>query len=105
MILMRKSYEKYEIQILESYWERLNEFKEVPASERTQYMNIIIFSLTQLHPTLDDDLQAIIQMKYFNKEECNEWEDVADQLGYSRSKTLKKRILLLNKTVQAIGFV
>lgn len=103
--IMRKSYEKHEIVILESYWERLNNFKEVAASERTQYMNIIIEGLTELHNTLDTDLKTIIQMRYFDKEECNEWEDVADHLGYSRSKTLKKRILLLNKTVEAIGFV
>lgn len=102
---MRKSYEKHEIVILESYWERLDEFQKVPASERTEYMNIIIEGLTELYPTLDDDLQAIIQMKYFNKEECMEWEELADELGYSRSKTLRKRVVALNKTAEAIGFV
>ena len=101
---MRK-FEKYEIDILGSYWERLKEFEKVPQSEQSAHMKKIVEGLNELYPTLDDDLKKIVQMRYWDKEECYEWEDIADEIGYSRTRTLRKRNVLLNKTADAIGFI
>ncbi|WP_409370325.1 transcriptional regulator [Lysinibacillus sp. 38-6] len=71
------------------------------------YQNLkrIIKTVEDLYRDLDDDMRTIVDMRYWDKDGCYEWEDIADKLYISRHKVLRKRNILIDKTAERIGWV
>lgn len=113
--------EKFEIEVLESYWTNYEENKkrvqhrEYELSQSganlaedafvQRYMTITN-ALEQIYSELDDDLKTIVDMRYWNASGISEdWLIIADRLYMSRSKVLKKRKWLIEKTAERIYWV
>ncbi|MFJ8065826.1 hypothetical protein ACIQYS_14445 [Psychrobacillus sp. NPDC096426] len=103
---------KYDIAILENYWTRFDEFKNklekiVPNENPVYFSNLesIVIGLSKVYEVVDEELKQIIEMRYWNKSDALEWIEIADELFISRSKVIRKRNLLLKKTIDAIGYV
>lgn len=73
--------------------------------ERYQHLKKTIDAIEGLYKELDDDLKTIVHMRYWDKEGCYEWEDVADKLYMSRNKVLRKRNVLIDKTAERMGWL
>jgi len=71
------------------------------------YQNLkrIIKAVEDLYRDLDEDMRTIVDMRYWDKDGCYEWEDIADKLYISRHKVLRKRNILIDKTAERIGWV
>ncbi|MFJ6264238.1 transcriptional regulator [Lysinibacillus xylanilyticus] len=71
------------------------------------YQNLkrIIKTVEGLYGELDEDMRTIVDMRYWDKDGCYEWEDIADKLYISRHKVLRKRNILIDKTAERIGWV
>lgn len=56
--------------------------------------------------TYGEQLKQIVDLRYWgDRNECYEWEEIADKLYYSRSKVLRKRNNLVDETAARIGWV
>lgn len=73
--------------------------------ERYQNYSKIIRAIEQTYATVDEDLRTIVSMRYWDKNDVYEWEDIADKLYISRSKVLRKRNLLIDKTAERLGWL
>lgn len=104
---------KHDITILEGYWTRYEELKkemELPDKNdnqaRKNNIKTIVEGLQHVYESAAEDIKTIIHMRYWDREDNHfEWADVADELDYSISKTLRKRTRLLEMTAKEIGFV
>ena len=105
---------KYDIAILESYWTSFSEFKNklekmVPNENPVYFSNLesIVIGLSKVYEEVEVEVEIkqIIEMRYWNKTDFLEWIEIADELFISRSKVIRKRNLLLKKTIDAIGYV
>lgn len=71
-----------------------------------QNLKTIINAVEVLYRHADEDIQTIVDMRYWDKERnCYEWEEIADRLNLSRSKVLRLRNVLLDDTADMIGWV
>ena len=70
-----------------------------------KHLQNIVSSIEKVYSALDDDMQTIVNMRYWDKEGVFEWEDIADKLYISRSKVLRKRNLLIDKTAERLGWM
>ena len=71
------------------------------------YQNLknIVETIEKLYPQLDDIQQKVVQMRYWDKDGCWEWEDIAAELNISRNKALNKRNALIDKTAERLGWI
>lgn len=112
--------EKFEIGVIEELWSNYEinkkqvqqrEFelsqKEENPSENPfiKYYSMVSNAIEKLYSELDEDLKVIVDMRYWNKSGIPEdYEVIADRLFMSRSRLLKKRKLLIEKTAKEIGW-
>lgn len=61
--------------------------------------------ITKLYDQLDKEQQKIVQMRYWDKDGCYEWEEIAEELFMSRSKVLRKRNAIIDKTAELLGWI
>ena len=73
--------------------------------DRYQNYSKIIHAIEQTYSSVDEDLRTIVNMRYWDKNDVYEWEDIADKLYISRSKVLRKRNLLIDKTAERLGWL
>lgn len=75
--------------------------------EDAVYQNLqrIINSIENLSNQLTEDEKVIVNRRYKEKADYYEWEDIADELGYSRRKVLKMRDNIIDRTAKMIGWV
>lgn len=71
------------------------------------YQNLknIVETIEKLYPQLDDIQKKIVELRYWDKEGCWEWEDIAAELYISRNKALNKRNALIDKTAERLGWI
>lgn len=77
-------------------------------SEDKLYQNLrtITEVVEKLYNELDEDLLGIVNMRYWcDSRDFMEWEDIAFELGMTRSKVLRLRNSLLDETARLIGYV
>jgi RinA family phage transcriptional activator len=76
------------------------------ADDRT-YQNLknIISTIEGLYPELDDDQKVIVQMRYWDKKECYEWQHIADKLYMSVQRVLRKRNNIIDETAKRMGWI
>lgn len=80
----------------------------VRLTEDKLYQNLttIIKVVEKLHKELDEDTASIVSMRYWcDSRDFLEWEDIAFELGMTRSKVLRMRNTLLSETAELIGYV
>ena len=65
----------------------------------------IVETIEKLYPQLDDIQKKIVELRYWDKEGCWEWEDIAAELNISRNKALNKRNALIDKTAEKLGWI
>ena len=65
----------------------------------------IVETIEKLYLELDDDQKKIVQMRYWDKKECYEWQHVADELYMSVQRVLRKRNNLIDETAKRLGWV
>ena len=70
-----------------------------------QHLKNIITTLEQLYKELDHDQKTIVDMRYFDKTECYEWQNIADKLYMSTYRVLRKRNALIDETARRLGWV
>lgn len=70
-----------------------------------QHLKNIITTLEQLYEELDHDQKTIVDMRYFDKKECYEWQNIADKLYMSTYRVLRKRNALIDETAKRLGWV
>ena len=75
--------------------------------EDKQYNNLknVIQVIEEVYKELDDLQKSIVDMRYWDKENYWEWNDIAEELNVSRSKVLNKRNSIIDKTAERIGWV
>lgn len=73
--------------------------------EKYQHYKRIIDSVMSVYADLDKEMQTIVHMRYWDKYDVNEWEDIATSLYMSRSKVLRKRNLILDRTAEKLGWL
>lgn len=71
------------------------------------YQNLknIITTIEQQYKELDDDYKTIVDMRYWDKEGCYEWKQIADKLYMSPWQVLRKRNVLIDETAKRLGWV
>lgn len=69
-----------------------------------QHLKNIITTLEQLYKELDHDQKTIVDMRYFDKRECYEWQHIADELYMSVQRVLRKRNMLIDETARRLGW-
>ena len=76
-------------------------------AEDKEYQNLknIVTTIENLYPELDDDQKIIVQMRYWDKKECYEWQHIADELYMSVQRVLRKRNNLIDETAKRLGWV
>lgn len=72
-----------------------------------EYQNLkrIVTTVEGIYTQLDNDQKKIVQMRYWDKSDCFEWQEIADELFLSVSKTLRKRNTIIDETARRIGYV
>lgn len=75
------------------------------SDENYQHIQKIINAIEKTYSNLDEDMQTIVDMRYWDKDGVWEWEEIADKLYISRSKVLRKRNLLIDKTAERLGWM
>ena len=75
------------------------------SDENYQHIQKIISAIEKTYSSLDEDMQTIVNMRYWDKDGVWEWEEIADKLYISRSKVLRKRNLLIDKTAERLGWM
>ncbi|KAA0965847.1 hypothetical protein FQ087_06155 [Sporosarcina sp. ANT_H38] len=71
-----------------------------------QNLTTVIKVIEQLYKELDEETQSIVNMRYWcSSRDFMEWEDIAFELGMTRSKVLRMRNSLLDETALLIGYV
>ncbi|HEY9570034.1 MAG TPA: transcriptional regulator [Metalysinibacillus sp.] len=65
----------------------------------------IISTVEGIYAILDDDRKTIVQMRYWDKNNCYEWEDIADQLHMSRYRVLRLRNTIIDETARRLAWV
>lgn len=71
-----------------------------------QNLTTVIKVIEQLYKELDEDTASIVNMRYWcSSRDFMEWEDIAFELGMTRSKVLRMRNSLLDETAVLIGYV
>jgi len=75
--------------------------------EDKQYNNLknIVETIESIYPELDDDQKKIVQMRYWDKQECYEWQHIGDELYMSVQRVLRKRNKLIDDTAKRLGWV
>ena len=68
-----------------------------------QHLKNIITTLEQFYQELDSDQKTIVDMRYFDKKECYEWQNIADKLYMSTYRVLRKRNALIDETARRLG--
>ena len=83
------------------------ERKAILLAEDERYQNYkrIINAIESTYANLDSDLKTIVDMRYWDKENAYEWDDIAAVLVMSRNKVLRKRNLLVDKTAEKLGWI
>ena len=83
------------------------ENKAIILAEDREYQNLksIIETIEKLFDELDEEQKVIVQMRYQNTKDCYEWQHIADELGMSVQRVLRKRKLLIDETAKRIGWV
>lgn len=80
----------------------------VKLSEDKLYQNLrtVIKAVEKLYGELDEETASIVNMRYWcSSRDFMEWEDIAFELGMTRSKVLRMRNSLLDETALLIGYV
>lgn len=71
-----------------------------------QNLTTVIKAIEKLYKESDEVTESIVNMRYWcNSRDFMEWEDIAFELGMTRSKVLRIRNSLLDETAQLIGYV
>lgn len=71
-----------------------------------QNLTTITRVVENLYKELDEDTESIVNLRYWcNSRDFMEWEDIAFELGMTRSKVLRMRNSLLDETARLIGYV
>ena len=65
----------------------------------------VVETLETLYTQLDDIQKKIVELRYWDKDGCYEWEDIAAELNISRNKALNKRNALIDKTAERLGWL
>lgn len=73
--------------------------------EEYQKYKKIVTTIEQLYEELDNDQKTIVQMRYWDKYGCYEWEDIAAKLFMSRSKVLRRRNVIIDETAKRLNWV
>lgn len=84
------------------------ERKALLLAEDNLYNNLknITTVIDELYLNLNDDEKTIIEMRYWcNSRDFSDWDDIAYELGYTRSKTLRIRNGILDEMAKRIGYV
>lgn len=76
-------------------------------ADDVMYQNLkrIVNTIETMLNELDEDQEVIVQMKYLAKQEAYEWQHIADQLGMSVQRVLRKRNNLIDETAKRLGWV
>lgn len=72
---------------------------------RYQHLKKIVNVVEGIYKELDDDQRTIVDMRYFEKDECYEWADVADRLYMSVQRVLRKRNRIIDRTAEQLGWM
>lgn len=72
---------------------------------RYQHLKKVVRVVEDIYEELDDDQRTIVDMRYFDKDECYEWEDIADKLFMSRQRVFRKRNRIIDKTAERLGWL
>lgn len=81
--------------------------KAIILAEDTRYQHLknVVQTIEQLYEELDQDQKTIVQMRYWDKTECYEWQHIADVLYMSVQRVLRKRNALIDETAKRLGWV
>ena len=105
------AYQEADTNIGGGKWNRISDTtsnKAIALAEDTKYQNLkrIVHTSECMYKELDYDQKTIVDMRYWDqKNNCYEWEDIADRLYMSRNKVLRKRNALINETAKRTGWV
>jgi len=71
------------------------------------YQNLkrIVHTIEAMLKELDEDQEVIVNMKYLSNKEAYEWQHIADELGMSVQRVLRKRNNLIDETAKRLGWV
>lgn len=65
----------------------------------------IITTVEDIYAILDNDRKTIVRMRYWDKSNCYEWEDIADQLHMSRYRVLRLRNTIIDETARRLTWI
>lgn len=72
---------------------------------RYSHLKQVTTVVEEVYRELDDDQKTIVEMRYFDKDECYEWADIADKLYMSVQRVLRKRNRIIDKTAKKLGWL
>lgn len=80
----------------------------IKLSEDNLYQNLVTITkaVESIYERSDVNTKSIVESRYWNDDiYVYEWDEIADELGLSRSSVLRLRNSLLNETAREIGWV
>lgn len=107
-----------DVQKLEEYWMKYGKYKNqlqfakennLPVEKEEQHyrtLQNIVSAIEKVYNQSNEDARTLINMRYWDKDNTfYDWEEIADKLFISRSKTLRKRKLILHETAKYMGWI
>lgn len=80
----------------------------IKLAEDNLYQNLVTITkaVESIYERSDINTKSIVESRYWNDDiYVYEWDEIADELGLSRSSVLRLRNSLLNETAREIGWV
>lgn len=80
----------------------------IKLAEDNLYQNLVTITkaVESIYERSDINTKSIVESRYWNDDiYVYEWDEIADELGLSRSSVLRLRNSLLNETAKEIGWV
>lgn len=80
----------------------------IKLAEDNLYQNLVTITkaVESIYKRSDINTKSIVESRYWNDDiYVYEWDEIADELGLSRSSVLRLRNSLLNETAREIGWV
>ena len=109
--LMMITIEKYDIRKLEDYIKHVEQYRRELVTtheddKRKANLKNVVEGVDKLIEVSDDDTLDMMRLRYWECPiGCNEWEDIADYFGTSKTSILRRRNALIFQLAENIGYV
>lgn len=112
MLRTTEDVKRVNTEILEGYFKQYQDLKkyvegaseEEKQREYYKHRLTIVKGIDKTYPALTNEMQVIVQLRYWYKDYQSDWAEIADELGTTTSRTKRLRDVIISRFSEAIGW-